>query len=175
MDNVGAANGSPPLFFNPRNNEDTTISNSNFIDLTGDDDAKSDSSDDDLVELTPAQMELALAEKNIRDDGDTLDVSKLNYSFKMLHRKQEHQPLEKQVVPINSFLRVLDRNNTAYQFTHAQYRRAWGYAIKLNENQFAINHILLNNRDLDRAGIEAEFAQQVQQIIDKVCSPNVLL
>jgi len=170
MDSLRAANDPPPLFFNQQNNNGTATMTSNFIDLTADDDVKSESDDDDLVELTPAQMELAMAEKDNNKEEDTLDVSKLNYSFKMFNRNSEDQPLRNQIGSLTMFLKRLDRGNRSYRFTRDQYRRAWAHAVRLHEKDFAINHILLKNRGLDRAGIEAVFAHEIQEIIDKVRS-----
>jgi len=149
------------------NINETTMSRpmQDIVDLTGDDSDSGSEEDDELLEtpFAPAPaLEMSHAQQDIQED--TLDVSKLNYSFKMLHKNSITKTLKDQFITIRAFLGKLDKANPNHTFTLPQYRRAWEHAVQLQENEVAVNDIVETRPDLDAAGIEVEFMTQMQRI-----------
>jgi hypothetical protein len=145
------------------------------VDLTGDDvdDSGSEEEDEDEVpDTSSAALPMSLAPQD--SDNDTLDVSKLNYAFKMLRKNSTTKPLDRQFITIRSFLGKLDKKNHHHTFTPPQYRRAWEHAVQLQENRVAVNQIVQARPGLDAAGIEAEFMAQMKRVSRSVSECETL-
>jgi hypothetical protein len=137
------------------------------IDLTVESDSDSDSGQDGQPPASShPPLSMPVSAQGI--ENDTLDVTKLNYNFTMISANSIEKPIKKQYISVKSFLGRLDKNNRAYAFTASQYCRAWEHAVKLNENDVAINQLVATNPNLDPAGIETLFAKQMQEVIHSV-------
>ena len=171
MENPGSSLAGPSMYL-----KESYIGNAGpsvpVIDLTRDSDADSGEDDDNLQELSPAEQERAMAAEEKENENDRLDVSELNYSFNLILNNSSLSPIKNQFMKPCNFLRQLDRHNTAYTFTVAQYRRAWRYAVKSKEEDFAVNDIVALNPGLDPARIEAIFMKQIQRLSDYVRIPH---
>jgi hypothetical protein len=144
-----------------------------IIDLTGDMDLDSGSEPEEDLPQDSSAPALAMSQFLQNSESDTLDVSKLNYSFNMI-RNAIHKPIKAQFISIRSFLRRLDKNNPAYAFTGPQYCRAWEHAVRLHENEVAVNELIGSNPTLDRAGIERIFEEQMERVIRSVSTTREL-
>jgi hypothetical protein len=167
MENLSSSIRGVSIYKQQPNINEPTMSRfmANIVDLISDDSDSDSDEDDELVDAPPAPasvLEMSPAQQDIAID--TLDVSQLNYSFRMLRKKSITKPLHGQFITIKAFLGKLDKSNPNHAFTLPQYRRAWEYAVQLQENEVAVNEIVETRPELDAAGIEAEFVTQMQRI-----------